>query len=78
MNPSDAAAEYQVGQILVAEQKPAEAGPHYEKAVALNQKFPEALVALGKLRASTKQYDDAIRLLQRAIEAARWRRRTMR
>jgi len=70
LNPSDAAAEYQVAQILVAEQKPAEAGPHYEKAVALNQKFPEALVALGKLRASTKQYDDAIRLLQRAIEAA--------
>ena len=70
LNPSDAAAEYQVGQILVAEQKPGEAAPHYEKAVALSPMFPEALVALGKLRATAGQYDDAIRLLRQAIEAA--------
>ena len=70
LNPSDAAAEYQVGQILATGQKPADAAAHYEKAVGLSPTFPEALVALGKLRASAKQYEDAIPLLQRAIKAA--------
>ena len=70
LNPSDAAAEYQAGQILTAQQKPSEAAAHYERAVTLSPAFPEALTALGKLRASAKQYDDAIQLLQRAIQAA--------
>ena len=70
LNPSDAAAEYQVGQILMAEQKLADAATHFGKAVELSPTFPEALVALGKLRASAKQYVDAIQLLKRAIKAA--------
>src|SRR5205085_8792393 len=50
LNPSDAVAEYQVGQILVAEQNPAGASARFEKAVALNPEFAEALVALAKSR----------------------------
>ena len=69
LNPSDAAAEYEVGQILTAQQKSADAAGHFEKALALSSDFPEALVALGKIRASAKRYDDAIRLLQRAVQS---------
>lgn len=67
LNASDAAAEYQIGQILLAEQKSAEAAARFEKAVVLDASFPEALVALGKIRLESKRYDDAIQLLQRAI-----------
>lgn len=70
LNPSDAAAEYQIGQILIAEQKVSEAGPHLEKAVSLSTRFPEALVALGKVRQASKDYDEAIKLLQHAIQIA--------
>src|SRR5689334_4111530 len=63
LNPSDAVAEYQVGQILNAEQNPAAAAPHFEKAAALDPTFGEALVALAK----TKKAADAIPLLERAV-----------
>lgn len=68
LNPSDAAAEYEVGQVLTAQQKSAEAAAHFEKALALSPDFPEALVALGRIRASARRYEDAIRLLQRAVQ----------
>ena len=70
LNPSDAAAEYEVGQVLLAENKPGEAAPHIERAVAQSPDFPEALIALAKLRASAKHYDEAIRLLERAVHLA--------
>jgi tetratricopeptide (TPR) repeat protein len=68
LNPGDAAAEYQVGQILVAQQKPSEAASRYERAVALNPQFPEALLALGKVRSDQKRHQESIELLQRAVE----------
>lgn len=68
LNSSDAAAEYQLGQILMAEQKSSEAAARFEKAAALDANFPEALVALGRLRLESKRYDEAIQLLQRAIQ----------
>ena len=68
LNPSDAAAEYQIGQILLAQQKPEEASKHYERAVALNPKFGEALLALGKLRLDEKRFSESIALLQQAAE----------
>ncbi len=68
LNSSDAAAEYQLGQILLAQQKSPEAAIRFEKAAVLDSNFPEALVALARIRMETKRYDEAITLLQRAIQ----------
>ena len=67
LNPADAVAQYEIGQILVAQQDPASAAPHFQKALELNPAFAEPLVALAKIRTSTKQYPEAIALLQRAV-----------
>jgi tetratricopeptide (TPR) repeat protein len=68
LNPSDAAAEYQVGQTLTAQQRNAEAAPHFERAAQLRPDFPEALIAVAKLRSAAKRYPEAIALLERAIK----------
>lgn len=68
LNPSDAVAEYQVGQILTIGQKKAEAAPHFERAAELRPDFPEALIAVAKLRSEAKRYTDAITLLERAVK----------
>ena len=68
LNPSDAVAEYQVAQILTAEQKKAEAATHFERALELRGDFPEALIAVAKLRLEAKRYPDAIALLERAVK----------
>jgi tetratricopeptide (TPR) repeat protein len=67
MNPGDAAAEYQLGQILIARQRSTDATARFEKAVSLSPDFVEALVALAKLRIEAKQYAEAVPLLQRAV-----------
>ncbi len=78
LNPNDAVAEYQVAQILLAEQKPAEALAHLERAVKLAPDLPEGLIALGKARLEAKQNNEAIPLFERAVrllprsEAARY------
>ena len=68
LNPSDAVAEYQVGQILTAEQKKVEAAAHLERAAELRPDFPEALIAVAKLRSDAKRYPDAIAILERAVK----------
>jgi len=68
LNPSDAAAEYQVGQILLLQQKGSEAAPHFDRAIGLRPDFPEALIAAGKLRHIAKRYDEAAQLLERAVK----------
>jgi tetratricopeptide (TPR) repeat protein len=68
LNRSDAVAEYQVAQILVAEQKKPEAAAHFERAAELRPDFPEALIAVAKLRLDAKRYADAIALLERAVK----------
>ncbi len=68
LNPADAVAEYQVAQILTAEQKRPEAAPHFERAAILSPDFPEALIAVAKLRSDDKRYPDAITLLERAVK----------
>ena len=70
MNPNDAAAEYQLGQALLSQQQPADAQPHLQKALALAPNFPEALVALAKLHYEAKKFDEAIKLLEHAVEIA--------
>ncbi len=68
LNPNDAAAEYQVGQILQAEQNSTAAAAHFEKAVALSPDFAEALVALARTRSDARDYTAAIALLERAVK----------
>jgi tetratricopeptide (TPR) repeat protein len=68
LNPGDAVAEYQVGQILVTEQNRNGAAAHFEKAVALNPDFAEALVALAKSKSEAKKDGEAIALLERAVK----------
>ncbi len=70
LNPNDAVAEYQVAQILLAQQHVSEAGRRLERALALQPKFPEALVALARLLLDEKKHEEAIALLERAVEAA--------
>ncbi len=68
LNPSDAVAEYQVGQVLTAEQKKPEAAAHFERAAELRPDFAEALIAVARLRSDAKRYADAIALLERAVK----------
>jgi tetratricopeptide (TPR) repeat protein len=63
LNPSDPAAEYEIGRILQAQQQPAAAIPHFEKAAALDLNFAEPLLELAKLKK-----DSAIPLLERAVQ----------
>ena len=67
LNPSDAVAEQQIGLILLAQQKPAEATARFEKALTLSPDFPEGLQALAKCRMEAKQYDAAIALLEHLV-----------
>ena len=68
LNPSDAAAEYQIGQILQAQGDRVGAAPHLERAIELRPDFPEPLVAVAKIRMEAKRYADAATLLERAVK----------
>lgn len=67
LNPHDAVAEYEIGQILLAENKPQEATPRFERALALSPDFPEALLAVARLRSEAKRNSEAIQLLEKAV-----------
>lgn len=67
LNPGDAAAEYEIGQILLASQQPAEALHYFERAAALSPDFPEALEAIAKARMDARRYPEAIALLERVV-----------
>ena len=67
LNPSDAAAEFQVGQILNVTGKTTEALAHFQKALDLSPDFAEAALAIGKMRLQAKQYAEAIPLLERVV-----------
>jgi tetratricopeptide (TPR) repeat protein len=68
LNPSDAVAEYQIAQILATQMKGTEAAAHFERAAELRPDFPEALIAVAKLRSEAKRYPEAIALLERAVK----------
>jgi tetratricopeptide (TPR) repeat protein len=70
LNPSDAAAEYQIGQILVASQKSGDAAARFEKAARLDPQFIEPVIALSKIRMERKQYPAAVELLEKAVAQA--------
>jgi len=67
LNRGDAAAEYEVGQILTAQGKRDAAVGRFEHALELRPDFIEAMVAVGRARLEDKRYADAIALLKRAI-----------
>ena len=67
LNPNDAVAEYEIGQILIAENKPQDAAPRFERALALSPDFAEALLAVARMRTDAKRNDEAIQLLERAV-----------
>lgn len=67
LNPDDAVAEYEIGQILQAENKPQEAAVRFEHALALSPDFAEGLLAVARIRSDAKHYDQAIPLLERAV-----------
>jgi len=67
LNPSDALAEYEIGQILLTENKPQEAAPRFDRALVLAPDFSEAVLAVARMRSDAKRYDDAIQLLERAV-----------
>lgn len=68
LNPHDAVAEYQIGQILTVQQKPEEAAGRFERALLLKSDFPEALLALGKLRMEAQEHDAAIELFEQSVQ----------
>jgi tetratricopeptide (TPR) repeat protein len=67
LNAEDAAAEFQIGQILNAGSKPDQALLHFQKALELSPDFAEAALAVGRMRVQAKQYADAIPLLERVV-----------
>jgi tetratricopeptide (TPR) repeat protein len=70
LNPGDSIAEYEIAQVLLAQEKAEAAAPRLEHSLELNPQFPEALIALGKIRLDQKENEDAIALLQRAVKLA--------
>ena len=70
LNPNDAIAEYQVAQILVAQQKADLARPRLERVMQLKPDFAEAALALGRLHLQARQNDRAIPLLETAVRLA--------
>jgi len=70
LNPSDSISDYEIAQVLLAQEKPDAAAPRLERSLQLNPEFPEALIALGKIRLDQKKNDEAIALLQRAVKLA--------
>jgi tetratricopeptide (TPR) repeat protein len=68
LNAGDAAAEYELGQILGVQGKSSESITHFERALQLRPDFAEAMIAVAKARLNSKQYPDAIALLNRAIK----------
>src|ERR1017187_194391 len=67
LNPGDAVAEYEIGQILLAGQDPAAGGKRLERAASLDAGFAEALQAVAKAHMDAKQYDEAIALLDKVV-----------
>jgi tetratricopeptide (TPR) repeat protein len=57
-----------VGQILLAQGKSAEGAARFERAMALRPDFLEALIEVAKVRSEAKQYDEAAKMLERAVK----------
>ncbi|HMD69767.1 MAG TPA: tetratricopeptide repeat protein, partial [Bryobacteraceae bacterium] len=71
LNAGDAAAEFQIGQIHNASGRAGEALRHFQKALDLSPDFPEAALAVGRIRVQAKQYAEAILLFEHLLLAPR-------
>jgi tetratricopeptide (TPR) repeat protein len=67
LNPNDAAAEYQLGEMMWLGNQPKEALGHFNRALELQENFPDALIAAGKAYSALKQPAQAVRLLEKAV-----------
>lgn len=70
LNPNDAVAEYQIAQILAAQQKTDLARPRLERALQLRPDFAEAALALGRIHLQARENERAIPLLETAVRLA--------
>ncbi len=68
MDNKDFVAWTELGNLLFKEEKFADSENAYNKAIALKSDFIPALVNLGKLQLSQKQFDSAVATLGRAVE----------
>jgi len=68
-NPNDSAAQIQYGRVLLQLRRFDEAAAAYEKAQALGANDPGVFSGLGQVKYGQRQYEQAIPLLTRAIEA---------
>ena len=66
-NPSDAAAEYQLGELFWLRDQPKDALGHFTRALQLQPSFPDALIAAGKAQIALGQPAQAITLLEKAV-----------
>lgn len=67
LNPNDAAAEYQLGEMMWLGNQPKEALQHFHRALELQGNFPDALIAAGKAYTALKQPARAVELLEKAV-----------
>jgi tetratricopeptide (TPR) repeat protein len=67
LNPADAAAEFQVGQILATANQTAEALKHLQKSLDLSPDFVEPALAMAKIRIQAKEYSAALPLLEHVV-----------
>ena len=68
-NPNDSAAQIQYGRVLLQLRRFDEAAAAYEKAQALGANDPGLFSGLGQVKYGQRQYEQAIPLLTRAIDA---------
>ncbi len=68
LNPQNALAQYELGQVLVSEKKPDDAAACFEKALQLRPMFTDDMVALARVRHERKQPEAALKLLQKALQ----------
>ena len=68
LNPEDASCPFQLGQIALVETKTADAKAYFEAALKLAPDFVQALLALGKLESSARNYPRAIELFSRVTQ----------
>lgn len=67
INPNDAAAEYQLGELFWLRNQPKDALSHFTRALQLQPSFPDALIAAGKAQSALGQPAQAITLLEKAV-----------
>lgn len=72
LNPNDALAEYQLGELMWVANRPADALTRFQRAIERQPGFPDALIAAGKVLISTNRAEAAIPLLEKAAALDSW------